>query len=231
MKIAVMNFSGNVGKSTIAQHLLLPRMADAELITVESINSDDSGQEPMRGEDFKEVQNALLLLDSAIVDVGQSNVEPFVTLMKQYQGAHEDYDFFVVPTISESKQQRDTISTIEALSDMGVPAKKIRLVFNMVPPDRLPERLFPGLFEYHKEGKKFVLNTATVIHRNGIYDDLRGVDMTMKRILEESTDFKTKIKEAKDVSEKLAYSKLLGIQRLAQGVTLELDAVFKALFR
>ncbi len=49
MKIAVMNFSGNVGKSTIAQHLLLPRMADAELITVESINSDDSGQEPMRG--------------------------------------------------------------------------------------------------------------------------------------------------------------------------------------
>ena len=42
MKIAVINFSGNVGKSTVARHLLLPRIAGAELIAVESINSDES---------------------------------------------------------------------------------------------------------------------------------------------------------------------------------------------
>ena len=40
MKIAIANFSGNVGKTTIARHLLAPRLNDAPLISVESANSD-----------------------------------------------------------------------------------------------------------------------------------------------------------------------------------------------
>ena len=39
MKIAVINFSGNVGKTTIARHLLLPRIDGAELFSVESLNA------------------------------------------------------------------------------------------------------------------------------------------------------------------------------------------------
>ena len=39
MKIAVINFSGNVGKSTVARHLLLPRVEGADLISVESLNA------------------------------------------------------------------------------------------------------------------------------------------------------------------------------------------------
>ena len=41
MKVAVINFSGNVGKSTIARHLLTPRIEGAELISIESINADE----------------------------------------------------------------------------------------------------------------------------------------------------------------------------------------------
>ena len=41
MKIAVINFSGNVGKSTVARHLLLPRIPGAELIAIESLNADE----------------------------------------------------------------------------------------------------------------------------------------------------------------------------------------------
>ena len=41
MKIAVINFSGNVGKTTVARHLLLPRIRGAELIAVESLNADE----------------------------------------------------------------------------------------------------------------------------------------------------------------------------------------------
>ncbi len=39
MKIAVINFSGNVGKSTVARHLLMPRVEGADLISVESLNA------------------------------------------------------------------------------------------------------------------------------------------------------------------------------------------------
>ena len=41
MKIAVINFSGNVGKTTVARHMLLPRVEGAELINVESLNADE----------------------------------------------------------------------------------------------------------------------------------------------------------------------------------------------
>jgi hypothetical protein len=41
MTIAVTNFSENVGKTTVARHLLLPRIESAELIAVESLNAGE----------------------------------------------------------------------------------------------------------------------------------------------------------------------------------------------
>ena len=40
MKIVVINFSGNVGKSTVAAHLLKPRMNNATLFSIETLNDD-----------------------------------------------------------------------------------------------------------------------------------------------------------------------------------------------
>lgn len=65
MKVAIINFSGNVGKTTIARHLLLPRIKDAELISIESANA-------LRG--------------NLIVDIGASNVEDLITPYAQVQG-------------------------------------------------------------------------------------------------------------------------------------------------
>lgn len=52
--------------------------------------------------------------------------------MRRYRGSHEDFDCFVVPTVPALKQQQDTIATLVDLSRLGLPASKIRLVFNMV---------------------------------------------------------------------------------------------------
>ena len=41
MKLAVINFSGNVGKTTVARHLLAPRIPGCQVVSVESINADD----------------------------------------------------------------------------------------------------------------------------------------------------------------------------------------------
>lgn len=231
MKVAVINFSGNVGKSTVARHLLAPRMNGATVVPVESINSDGTQDEAIKGKQFGELQEALLLLDDAVVDVGASNVEDFVNLMKQYKGSHEDFDYFVIPTVPKNKQMRDTISTIDALSDIGVPAKKIRLVFNMLEIDDVPERVFAGLFEYHAASKSFTLRPEAVIHVNDIYGKLKGAEQGIKDILNDPTDYKEKIKTAKDADEKLHFAQMVGIKRLAAGVTEELDAVFKTLFK
>ncbi|MCM5637725.1 hypothetical protein NEH63_08885, partial [Xanthomonas hortorum pv. pelargonii] len=70
MKIAVINFSGNTGKSTVSKHLLYPRLKDAEYIAVESINADEGEGESVRGKQFGALQEQLLVIDSAVIDVG-----------------------------------------------------------------------------------------------------------------------------------------------------------------
>lgn len=231
MKVAVINFSGNVGKSTVARHLLAPRMGNAPVIAVESINSDGSQDEAIRGKQFGELMEAMSLMKDSVVDVGASNVEDFINRMKQYRGSHEDFDHYVIPTVSKAKQQRDTISTIDALSEIGVPAKKIRLVFNMVELDESPERIFPGLIEYHASAKNFTLRPDAVIHVNDIYGKLKGTEQSIPDILSDSTDLKELLKVATTPEEKLRLSRLIGVKRLASGVTEELDAVFKTLFK
>lgn len=231
MKIAVINFSGNVGKSTVARHLLAPRLNNATVIAVESINSDGSQDEAIKGKQFGELQEALMLMDDAVIDIGASNVEDFVNLMKQYKGSHEDFDYFVIPTVSKAKQQRDTISTIDALAEIGVPAKKIRLVFNMVEIDETPERIFSGLFEYQASAKNFTIRPEAVIHVNDIYGKLKGTETGIKEVLADPTDYKEKIKSAKDANEKLHCAQMVALKRLAAGVTEELDAVFKTLLK
>ena len=231
MKIAVINFSGNVGKSTVARHLLVPRLRNAQLIAIESINSDGSQDEAIRGKQFGQLQEALALMEDAVVDVGASNVEDFVNLMTQYKGSHEDFDFFVVPTVSKAKQQRDTISTIEALADIGIPAKKIRLVFNMVEMDEQAEQVFSGMFEYHASAKRFTLKPDAVIHVNDIYGKLNSAQQSIADVLADPTDFKEKIKTAQSDQEKLKFAQMLYVRRLAVGVAEELDVVFKTLLK
>ena len=162
MKAVVINYSGNVGKTTVSRHLLSPRMNSAQVFTVESINSDGTEDQIVRGKHFAEMLETLANLDDAVIDVGASNVEDFVGLMAKYRGSHEDFDYFIVPTVAKDKQQSDTISVIEALAELGVPAKKMRVVFNMVEYDEMPERIFSGLIGYHAKNNNFTLKGVVI---------------------------------------------------------------------
>lgn len=232
MKVAVINFSGNVGKSTVARHLLAPRIPDATVIAVETINSDgDADAEAIKGKQFAMLSEALALAEGGVVvDVGASNVEEFLAQMKQYAGSHEDFDFYVVPVVPARKQQRDTLNTIDALAELGIPAKKIRLLFNQVEPEDLPANVFSGLFSYHQAEKNFTLRDDAVMHVSDIYSKLQGPDGDIKAILADDADYKELIKTSADAGEKLAYAQRLAVRRLASGVNAELDAVFKTLF-
>lgn len=231
MKVGVINFSGNVGKTTISRHLLAPRMNDAKVLTIETINSDGSNEDAMRGKQFGELQVLLQMMDDAVIDIGASNVEDFIKMMSQYKGSQEDFDYFVVPVVPAMKQQRDTISTIEALNDLRVPAKKIRVLFNQVEIGDDPGAIFSGLFEYQKAETKFTIKPDAVLHTSDIYPKLAGSSTTLGQILADNTDYKEKIKTTTDSAEKLRYAQLVALKRQAAGVTEELDAVFKTLFK
>lgn len=231
MKIAVINFSGNVGKTTVARHLLSPRMNNAEVISVESINSDGTEDEAIRGKQFGDLLNALDLIDDAVIDIGASNVEDFLVRMKQYRGSHEDIDYFVIPTVPARKQQRDTIGTISELADMGIPAEKILLVMNQVEPEDVAEDVFEGIFSFHKTHQNFMLRPDAVIRVNDLYAKLKGNERTISAIIKD-TDIpalKRKLIETTGNNERLAISREISLKRLCEGVQADLDTVFQEL--
>lgn len=232
MKIAVINFSGNVGKSTIARHLLAPRLGNATVIAIETINADDNDGVQMRGSEFGALQENIMALDAAVVDIGASNVEELVSRMKSYEGSHEDFDLFVVPTVPDAKQERDTISTIEALADdIGVDRERIRVVLNMVDPRDALERTFPMLFKFHAAHRGFVLREEAAIHENELFGKLANSPTTIADLLDDTTDYKAMIRDAKSPQEKTELARKVSMRRLAIGVNAQLDGVFAALMR
>jgi hypothetical protein len=116
MKIAIVNYTGTVGKTTIAAHLLSPRMGNAPIFAVESINETAAGLgvdvEQIKGDKFRELFRKLFALDDAIIDVGASNIEDFLDGMVKFDESHLEFDYFVIPLTSGTKEQKETISMI-----------------------------------------------------------------------------------------------------------------------
>jgi hypothetical protein len=229
MKIAVINFSGNVGKTTVARHLLLPRIRGAELIAVESLNADEGQAQALRGRQFGELQEYLQTVDSAVVDIGASNVEELLGLMQRYRGSHEDFDCFVVPTVPPLKQQQDTIATLIELARLGVPASRLKIVFNMTEAGLSVEQSFFLVLSFVAEQPMAVANSACCLSSNEIYARIRGTGLDLGALARDHTDYKGLIVKARGTAEKLALAQKLATRRLASGVVPELDACFAAL--
>ena len=103
-RVAVINKSGNIGKTTVSRVLLKMRMPNAELISIEDLNAD--GQEDKNGQmvqasKFKQVYQALMYSPSVILDIGSSNLKETMQLMRQSEGSHDEIDYFLVPVVED----------------------------------------------------------------------------------------------------------------------------------
>jgi len=229
MKIAVISFSGNVGKSTIARHLLLPRIPGARLVSIESINAADTDQDVIQGRQFAALQEYLQLADSVVVDIGASNVEDLLVLMSRYEGSHQDFDCFIVPTVPAIKQQQDTIATLIALARLGVPPEAVRLVFNMLDEDSDVAQEFKPLLAFLQRSPLALADLEWRLNDNEIYGLVNGTGMAIAELATDRTDFKRMISATADSTERVALARSLAMQRLARGVVPKLDACFAAL--
>lgn len=229
MKLAVINFSGNVGKTTVARHLLAPRIPGCQVVAVESINADDGQPVTIRGRQFAQLQEFLQSVDDVVIDIGASNVEDLLKLMRRYRGSQEDFDGFVVPTVPARKQQQDTAATLAELARIGVPATRVRLVFNQVDDDIPIEHAFETLLAYCSTSGVVQPRPAACMTYNEVYARIRGTGQSLLELAADATDFKAEIVKAGSTSDKLALAQKLATRRLARGVVPELDACFAAL--
>lgn len=234
MKVAVLNYTGTVGKTTIAAHLLSPRMGDAPIFAVETINETAAGLgvdvEQIRGQKFRELFTKLLKLNDAIIDVGASNVEAFLDGVVKMDGSHLEIDYFIVPVTPGTKEQKETISLVGTLADMGIDAEKIRIVFNRVEGDVSEE--FPYVVAYAKKEKSCIANPDAAIFENELFDALGVKKLTLSALLADETDYKALLRKP-DASEKDRnnWAELHGLKLLARGVNRNLDAVYDAIFK
>lgn len=229
MKVAVINFSGNVGKTTIARHLLAPRIDGAQLIAIESINAAEGQGNSLRGKQFGELQEYLQTVDNVVVDIGASNVEDLLALMRKYRGSHEDFDYFVIPTVPALKQQQDTIATLAELARIGVPASKLKLVFNQVEDGSEVKDVFDTVLAFIDQNPLTRAHTQCKLGTNEIYERVKGSQTDLGELARDETDYKAQIAGTGDTARKIGLAQQLATRRLASGVVPELDECFAAL--
>lgn len=234
MKVAILNYTGTVGKTTVAAHLLSPRMNNAPIFAIESINETAEGLgvdvEKMNGNKFRELFKKLMLEDDAIIDIGASNIEDFMNNMIKFDDSHEEFDFFVIPVTSGTKEQKETILMLDTLASIGIPQEKIKVVFNRV--DNDVDEEFPFILAKHKKEKSFTLNRECAIFENELFDALSIKGLTVDALLSDTTDYKSLLKNNKDASakERNMWADMFGLKSLAKGVKRNLDDVYTNLF-
>ena len=234
MRIATVNYSGSVGKTVTTSHLLAPRIPDAEIIAVESTNESaaDLGLavEQMRGGQFGRLFRKLLMAEAAIVDVGASNIEDFLAELVKYDQAHLEIDYYVLPVVPSGKAQRETIKTVQVLAQMGVPADRVRVLFNRVDSDVREE--FAAIFGYAKQSGHLRANPEAAIFENEVFDLLANKRTTIKEILADPRDYRQELREVDRDDERLVshLSDMHALQSLARPVDRQLDKAFGALF-
>lgn len=234
MKVAILNYTGTVGKTTVAAHLLSPRMNDAKIFAIESINETAEGLgvdvDKMNGDKFRDLFKKIMLEDDAIVDIGASNIEDFMNNMVKFDDSHEEFDNFIIPVTSGTKEQKETIQMLDTLASIGIPAEKIRVVFNRVESDVDDE--FPFIIARYKKEKSFILNRECAIFENELFDALAIKGLTVDALLADTTDYKSLLKNNKDASTKdrNTWADMFGLKALAKGVKRNLDDVYANLF-
>ena len=212
MKIAILNNSGNVGKTTIAREVLGTNMNNV-LVEVETHNSGNSGYEKVFKEYVKIDADEITTLhakmienEDIVVDIGASNILEFFNKMLEFTGLEESFDIFIVPTTGDIKQIKDTLKTVNILKNFGIDTNKIVVIANRVNPTTF-EKDFEILLNASKK-LGFRFNKDLAIRETKLLKELELLNKTLAEIVEDETDYRAKIVETKGTQEQAKWVKL-----------------------
>jgi hypothetical protein len=232
LAIAVLNYV-SCGKTTVARQLLSPRLGNAKIVPIESINKDAGQDDAVDASNFRSamvtVDNLIANDKNVIVDIGASNVEICLSKMKQ-EKAFSDFDFFVLPATPDKRTIANTVSAIHDLvTKFGVDASKIRVVFNRVPMDSaIPIKdMFAPIYNICAD-KKIMLSDIAVIHDSEVFDMI-GLG-SLAEVAASNYDYRALQRQATTDAQRIAVSTKRVLFKMSGDTLFELDGVFDALF-
>ena len=229
IKIAILNNSGNVGKTTICDNLFKHRIPNAEIIKIESINNDGTDDVKISAKDISNVLEQIAMADNTIIDVGSSNIESLMDGLKKMDDAHEDIDYFFIPTTPDHKQQDDTVQTVyDLVNSLDVEPDKIKIIFNKHDSDYQLEQQYSGIFlsNIAKMLEIKTLSNQFIIDDSPVFGLINKADSTFLDALNDSNDYRTMIRSTKDREERAVLSQKRTAQKMAKKFNLALDETF-----
>lgn len=232
IKVAAINLGGDKGKSTLMANMFMANLPNATYIDVETINSgaQDLGVdvENFKGRQFKNIYNEIVVSDCAIIDVGASNCEAFLDGLTKFEDGHDEIDIFVIPTTPGQKCDIDTIKTVRMLASIGVPAEKIRIIFNRVQESVTDE--FPVILKFAELDKQCIADANAAVFEAEIFNLLSKRKITVAKALEDTTDYKAATRAARAAGDERAETRALddlAIQKQAKSTARHLRRVFE----
>ena len=118
--------------------------------------------------------------------------------MRKYRGSHEDFDYFVVPTVPALKQQQDTIATLAELAGLGIPSAKLRVVFNQVEDGVDVSKTFESILTFIAHNRVGHASPACRLGANEIYERAKGSGTDLAALAADDTDYKALIARRAD---------------------------------
>lgn len=229
-KVAIVNYSGSVGKTLAATYLFKPRMPSAKFFALETINlsASDLGIAEvvsLKGDNVGELIQEIVFEDDAIIDIGASNIERFLEGASKYEGALHEFDCFVIPVTPDDKAWQESIKTAIALSKAGIKREKIVFLPNRI--KNSPEEDIDAVYQWVKEKKLATIHPKAFIFDSEIFGYLAHYKMSFEELLsEDAEDFKKKAKETTDKDEREAAARRYRWMKLAAPVKRNLDSAF-----
>lgn len=236
--ICVLALTGKVGKSTFVNNVLAPRMPNAKIYRLETINLSgiaESEVVKMKGKDIVKLQNELAKVNSGIVDVGASNVEAFMLALAQQPGAHMDYDYFVIPIEATDKKSDaidEFLSLVDLLNKQGVEPERIKVLFNKLEVNDDLEYEMRKVIKAHQMDGFFTLDRRAVIHNLPAFAALSEVKKSFSTMINDKSDYRSEFRETpvENDSRRLELTKLMRAQNSVKSAVAEFDNVFKVFF-
>jgi hypothetical protein len=231
MKVAVINFSGNTGKSMLTKNMLVPLLAGAKRISIEDLN-DPGGRSDatITASMFPSLAAELNAFEDDkhfVLDIGASSAKEMIGHFSRLATTRSDIDVWIVPVTPVSKQCADTINTVRKLIEIGVEPQRIVVVPNNI----------TDLSQFELDFKRLSIVSAEMgfrlcdqgVPNSKIYDMTRSGEDSLFEIAADPTDYRDKMRRQRaDHASAQEFGRRIVVRDMARDACTHLRSVFDA---
>lgn len=239
MKKVYVSLTGKAGKSSLVNALEFPRLPDATIIRLETINdSGNSGCKKelfLKGRELGRLETELARVEDAIIDVGASNVESFLLALNSQFESHLAFDYFIVPVLARASAQiemGEAINTLQMLAKMEIEPERIKVIFNRLPKDSSVAEECKPLMMFHKKSPIFSLNLDAFVYETEAFSALGVLDKAYIDMLMDEKNYRQELNgipqdREKERTEMVKWVRAQGTVRMLER---ELSSAYHALY-